>query len=321
MRRTLRGFERARLLYCPEMVVGKGRFWLGAFVAGLGLGAPAQAGAEVTIGSNLGPTTTVTRCNTGTPCTFVGDDVFGAVAPDGLRSPIDGVVVRWRVRSGSAGNPVALRVLRPATDPQWTGAGTSTVRPTVVGTSPFFPTGLPIAKGDAIGIDDSSGTGAEFVSNLVNGTGLRWTPRLADLDTRGPTEAAGAPLVQAQVEPDTDDDGFGDETQDDCPGSPGPRNGCETTPPETTITKAPKSKIKTRKRKKRVRFEFVSSEPGSDFRCVVDDEPPVACDSPFKERFRRGKHRFEVQAIDQADNADPTPAFSKFKLKRKKRRR
>ena len=87
------------------------------------------------------------------------------------------------------------------------------------------------------------------------------------------------------------------------------------------MTKAPKRKIRTRRKRKRVRFEFVSSEPGSDFRCAVDDEPPVGCDSPFKHRFRRGKHRFEVQAIDQADNADPTPAFAKFKLKRKKRGR
>jgi hypothetical protein len=293
----------------------KGRCALAVLVGGVALAAPAQAGAEVTIGSGLGPAATGTGCNTGTPCTFVADEPFGAVAPDGARSPIDGVVVRWRVKSGSAGNPVALRMLRPATDPEWTGAGTSTVRSTVVGTSPFFPARLPIAQGDAIGLDDGSGTGAEFVSNVVDG--LRWTPRLADRDTRGPTGTSGAPLVQAQVEPDTDGDGFGDETQDDCPGAAGPRNGCETTPPETTLTKAPDRKIKTRKRKKRVRFAFVSSEPGSYFRCVVDDEPPVACDSPFKEKFTRGKHRFEVEAIDAADNADPTPAVATFKLKRK----
>ena len=41
------------------------------------------------------------------------------IAPDGLRSPIDGVVVRWRVKSASAGNPVKLRVMSPATDPEW----------------------------------------------------------------------------------------------------------------------------------------------------------------------------------------------------------
>jgi hypothetical protein len=291
-----------------------------AVLAAAAVAGPASASAAVTIGSNLGPATTLTTCNAGTACTYLATEPFGNVAPDGLRSPIAGVVVRWRVKSGSAGNPVKLRVLRPATDPQWAGAGTSAARATVVGTSRFFATRLPIARGDAIGIDDSSGSGAQFVSNAVNGIGSIWTPRLADFDTRDPTAAAGAPLIQAQVEPDADGDGFGDETQDDCPNGPGPRNGCETTPPETTITRAPKRKVKTRKRKKRVRFGFTSSEPGSEFRCVVDDEPPVACHSPFTDRFRRGKHRFVVQAIDAADNADPTPAIAQFKLKRKKRK-
>src|ERR671910_799631 len=42
--------ERGRLLYCPEMVVGKGRLWLGAFVAGGGPAGPAPARPARTAG-------------------------------------------------------------------------------------------------------------------------------------------------------------------------------------------------------------------------------------------------------------------------------
>ena len=46
----------------------------------------------------------------------------------------------------------------------------------------------------------------------------------------------------------------------------------------------------------------------------------MACDSPFKEKFQRGRHHFEVVAVDPAGNADPTPATADFKVKRKQRR-
>jgi hypothetical protein len=302
----------------PTTRTGKGRYTLVGLVAGLALAVPAQAGATVTIGGNLssGATSTQSCVPPGRGCvTTLTQELIGS---DDQASPISGVIVRWRVRDASGS--LRLRVLRKELSGQWTGVRTGDTA--TAGSSGILGFGarLPIAAGQYVGVDllgatslgARNGTGAQH--NFVGGG-------LPDGDTSFPSSTGpGEYLFNATIEPDTDDDGFGDETQDDCPGSVGPRNGCETTPPETMITKAPKRKINTRTRKKRVRFEFVSSEPGSDFRCVVDDEPPVACDSPFKERFRRGKHRFEVQAIDQADNADPTPAFAKFKLKRTKRR-
>jgi hypothetical protein len=287
-----------------------------AALAGAILLAAPAAHAAVTIGSSLAPAATSVGCTEGTPCTFLGTDVPPSnIAPDGLRSPIDGVVVRWRVKSGSAGNPVKLRVMSPATDPEWTGVGTSAARATVVGTSPFFATRLRISAGDGIGVDDS--TSGQFFGGAGTGFGVLWSPQLGDGETRSPTVAGGVPLVQAQVEGDSDRDGFGDESQDDCPGEAGGSNGCETTPPETIITRRPQSKVKTREKKKKVRFKFVSSEPGSVFRCDTDEDLPTACRSPYKSRFPRGKHNFEVVAIDAAGNADPTPAMVEFRVKRK----
>jgi hypothetical protein len=95
----------------------------------------------------------------------------------------------------------------------------------------------------------------------------------------------------------------------------------DSTPPETIITERPQSKVETRRKKKRVRFEFVSSEQGSVFRCDTDEVLPTACRSPYKSRFPRGKHDFEVVAIDAAGNADPTPAMVEFRVKRKRPRR
>lgn len=88
--------------------------------------------------------------------------------------------------------------------------------------------------------------------------------------------------------------------------------GTDLTPPQTLITKGPKKK--TRKRKPS--FSFASTELGSRFQCQLDSGPFQPCASPFrlpaKLKFR--KHTFRVQAIDQANNVDGTPAVLKFKV-------
>ena len=40
------------------------------------------------------------------------------------------------------------------------------------------------------------------------------------------TDTSGEILLQARIEPDADHDGFGDETQDACPGRMGSLSGC-----------------------------------------------------------------------------------------------
>lgn len=125
-------------------------------------------------------------------------------------------------------------------------------------------------------------------------------------------------LINADVEPDCDDDGFGDETQDPDTSVCLP----DTEPPDTTITRGPKDKVKTKQRRVKVSFEFASSEPGSSFECSLDDEPFEPCASPVTEKVkakRRVKsHRFLVRATDPAGNVDQTPAGDQFKVKRKR---
>jgi subtilisin family serine protease len=95
----------------------------------------------------------------------------------------------------------------------------------------------------------------------------------------------------------------------------------DSTAPDSTITKAPKNKLKTKKKKKKVTYEFTSSEANSTLACNVDDKGFAPCSSPFKKKFKRGKHSFQVLATDGAGNADVTPDTDTFKVKRKKKKK
>lgn len=87
-------------------------------------------------------------------------------------------------------------------------------------------------------------------------------------------------------------------------------------PPETKIVTKPKRRTTKRK----VRFTFVSSEPGSSFQCKLDIAKRfTSCFSPFKKKMSPGVHTFAVRAVDPAGNRDPTPATWSFKIKRVKK--
>jgi hypothetical protein len=85
----------------------------------------------------------------------------------------------------------------------------------------------------------------------------------------------------------------------------------DTKAPETTIVKKPKKSSAKRK----VKFKFTSSEPGSTFECKLDKAKKFSrCKSPLKKKLKPGKHKFSVRAIDKAGNSDATPAVWKFKI-------
>jgi hypothetical protein len=131
--------------------------------------------------------------------------------------------------------------------------------------------------------------------------------------------------VSAVLEPDADGDGFGDESQDQCLGQSGTEAGCsppspdpgDQDPPDTTISERPKDKTK----KKVATFGFGSSEVDSTFECSVDVEPFAPCTSPFTETVGKGKHTFQVRAIDAAGNVDDSPASDVWELKKKRKKK
>jgi len=162
-------------------------------------GAGKAQASTVTIGSSL-------------PSTPLGISFFAengtTVAPLALsgsglvRSPVDGRIVRWRVRDASNMPGYAIRVLRSGPEElEFTGAGTSASETPLtngVGSGiETFETNLPIRAGDYVGLDlpNEGGIGA-----VEGGSLARLSPRLNDGETRIATTFSYEAAFNADVE-------------------------------------------------------------------------------------------------------------------------
>jgi len=187
---------------------------------------PAHAGTT-TIGSDLSAAPTFgLLC--APSCSVFSPQIDGA----STASPVSGVIVRWRVRAADV-DQTALRVFRPVGGGNYDGVGTSaTVLPTANAIS-TFDTQLPIEAGDFIGIDIGSGGPNYFNDTDATDSRMTYQPKLADGDPPAApfaTQAQREVLVNADIEPDADNDGFGDETQDGCPTDPTTQGSCPPKP-------------------------------------------------------------------------------------------
>lgn len=117
------------------------------------LAVTAAQAATITVGSVFPPGPSQTEF--GQVQTF-----FNTALPESganLVSPVNGVIVRWRVQDAEGG-PFYLRVLRPNGSGGYTASGTSNpVTPPGPGLQ-TFTANLPIRAGDLIGIDPSHST-------------------------------------------------------------------------------------------------------------------------------------------------------------------
>lgn len=90
--------------------------------------------------------------------------------------------------------------------------------------------------------------------------------------------------------------------------SPGFRYVEDSKPPNTSITSVTVSHVKHT-----ARVAFSSNEPGSTFRCKIDQHAYAPCTSPkLYTGLTPGSHTVRVIARDRARNADPTPAAKTF---------
>jgi hypothetical protein len=115
--------------------------------------------------------------------------------------------------------------------------------------------------------------------------------------------------LSAVWEPDVDGDGFGDASQDACPQLSAQQDACPA--PLVTVTKKPKKKST----KRMVKIKFISSVPGSTYTCKVDRKRAKPCASPFKKRFRYGKHKVVITATSPVGIVG-TPVKVKFRIAR-----
>jgi hypothetical protein len=280
----------------------------------------APAGAAVTIGDTFEPTAT---------CPANATFLQSASVQDRFKAHFSGVITSWSMEAAASGEPtVTFKAARPIDSDTFLTVGVGEPEEVQSGGLNTFPTRLPVQAGDVIGFysgqtQDCYRTGP-LGYTIVETPGDLGVGVEADYTFHGKTELD----VSAQLELDADGDGFGDETQDACPTAASTQGPCpvgpvvtpaDRTAPQTTIRRAPKKRITTRRKKVRVSIRFGSSEPGSIFTCRLDRRPPARCQSPFHARVRRGRHTFSVRATDAAGNVDPTPAKAVFKVRRPKR--
>lgn len=282
---------------------------LGLLMVGWGAGSAAGA---TTIGQSPPPLGSPTGC--------AGVEVQTAVASgNNYAAPSDGVITSW---TSSLNGTVAFSTFRSAP-----GAGNyariaEDLR-TINGVRTTFAVRMPVLAGDRIGV--------RVPGAAANGC-LYLTGDSADVIGIGTTGALGGPPetyspalgyrfnLSAVIEADADRDGYGDETQDGCPGEAAVQGPCpDRTAPETTITTPPKKKFKTKTRNfVRIKIEFSASEADSTFSCKLDGHPSSPCSSPLKAKIGVGKHRFSVAATDRAGNTDVTPDQVRFQVKRRR---
>jgi hypothetical protein len=296
-----------------------------AAAVGVLLVAPSASSAAVTIGSDLAPApVNGLSCSTAS-CTWANTSLPGQQ----ITSPVNGVVVRWRVRVASTpGADMRLKVIRPVGS-GYQGVNTSTTRSlpaSGVDTTHEFATTQPIAVDDQVAVDidgapESSNTLIETAGPSMGVTELRWEPSLADSEARDPTFTFvnnGEVLLNADVEPDCDSDGLGDETQDADTSTCTSSN--PDSPPDTTITGGPSGKT----RKKSATFTYTGTDASgiAGFQCRLDEGPFESCTaSKTYSALKKGEHTFEVRAVDNAGNVDPTPAKRTWKVKKKKKKK
>jgi hypothetical protein len=173
---------------------------------------PFPGGDVTTIGSELASTPTFQLTCDPVDCTVAQRSLPGRE----VTAPSDGVIVRWRIRSGPGadGEPVRLRVIRGTGDAS-TGVGSSQAENVPSNGIFTFDTRLPISAGDYIGIDCCD-NGGPFFRDTPDAQRDMWAPALGDGEIRGPFAQSSVReiLVNADIEPDCDNDGLGDVTQD-----------------------------------------------------------------------------------------------------------
>ena len=187
--------------------------------------AASPAAASTTIGSTLRARADLfTRCETA-GCTELqtGLRAQRLTAPAG-----EGVITRWRVRAATLGG-ARLRVFRPAgTGGALTAVGTTDWVPLDRRHPPGadvlyeFPARIRVAEGDVVALDRDRRSGGVFHAWQGNAAyrAAQFAP-IAPLDAvellPSSNEIGAELLLNADIEADKDGDGYGDETQDNCP--------------------------------------------------------------------------------------------------------
>jgi hypothetical protein len=161
-------------------------------------------------------------------------------------APVSGVVTNWKINLESVvpfSLPQQLKVFRPTDSPsQFQVVGESAMASVASGEN-TFATRIPIQAGDHIGLFANSKYGALFCNETPeseapgNSVGFIFgNPTVGSTATLPEPPVEALVPVAAVIEPDADNDGYGDETQDKCPQNAAVQASCPVPVPPVTLS-------------------------------------------------------------------------------------
>jgi hypothetical protein len=279
-----------------------------ALVVGSLTASPASAGT--TVGSTFSPG----GCNGGIT-------LVQTTSPPGTSYTISsaGVITSWRFQAAT--NPVQLKfkVFRPAGGNAYSVVGSSEAAAPAANVLSTYPVRIAVKAGDIIG--ETLLTSGNCAANVA-ATVYTVPGDLAVGATATFQPGSGLFDIAATLEADLDGDGYGDETQDGCPGQATSQAACDTTAPVSRFTAGPR-----RTAKPTATFTFASDDPGARFECRITGRRVrtiqlttfLPCTSPKKyEHLKPGKYQVSVRAIDALGNVEAVPPTVKLKVRKKK---
>ncbi|MEA2457093.1 MAG: hypothetical protein QOC95_65, partial [Thermoleophilaceae bacterium] len=157
------------------------------------------------------------------PNTTVVQDVTAAGSPSYTIPAGGGVITSWSYLARSTPGRRKLKIMRPtATSGQYLVTGESSAETPAPGQLNTFNARIPVTGGDLLALYMDTGDGCRTAAASGN------TVRGGSSDPAVGSGFSGSSLfasstlidVSATIEPDADGDGYGDETQDGCPGDP-----------------------------------------------------------------------------------------------------
>ena len=269
--------------------------------------APApRAAAAVVVGATGAPVT----CNPGG--TTWTQQASGAGAPSYV-VPGAGVITSYSHNANANPGSIRFVALGPAAAPNdRTVLAVTALQPVTLSILNTVPVRVPVPAGASLGIFITGGLMGCGTAGVAGDTlsGAVLDPSVATAYTPAGAFPNSRLNLSAVWEPDADGDQFGDVSQDLCPQSATTQSACPA--PDTTVTKKPKKKSTKRKAK----ISFSSTIAGSTFTCAVDKKAAKPCTSPYKKKFKYGKHKVVITATSPAGIVDPTPVTVKFKVKK-----
>jgi hypothetical protein len=193
---------------------------LPAATLALWLSASGTAMAASTVGQLFAP-------NAG--CSNIARIQVHSPSGNSYQIPINGVITSWSFRNGSQRvQGLKLKVARSGGGTVYTVVGESSGGQQTANTVNTRPARITVRKNDYLGIYAASGQCQATTSSQFDiYAEYAGDPPVGSTSGQWPYKSHAKIPVQARVEADSDRDGFGDESQDQCPGRAGPSNGCQ----------------------------------------------------------------------------------------------